>query len=71
MVQARRLPTSAKDKTTDADAVEATPNNVKTFGDEVREYICPGKSSSYFDGPFFFIEDNVPETGHRYLDARG
>jgi hypothetical protein len=41
--QARRVPTSAKDKTGDSDAVDATPDDTKTFGDEVREHFCPGK----------------------------
>ena len=63
------MPTSAKDKAADADAAEATPDDIETFGDEVQEHICPSKSSSDFDNPFFLIEDDVPEVSHRYLDA--
>jgi hypothetical protein len=68
--QAGTAPTSAKDETADADAVHATPDNVKTFRDEVREHIRPGESRSDFDGTLFLIEDDVPETGHRNLDTR-
>lgn len=69
--QAGRVPTSAKDKTADADAVEATPNDVETFGDEVLVHFCPGKPRSDFDGPLFLVEDDVFETGHRDVDTRG
>jgi hypothetical protein len=62
--QARQVPTSAKDKTGNADAVDATPDDVETFGDEVREHICPGQPSSNFDGPLFLVEDDIPEAGH-------
>jgi hypothetical protein len=62
--QAGRMPTSAKGKTADADAVDATPNDVETSGDEVRVHFCPGKPRSNFDGSLFLVEDDVSETGH-------
>jgi hypothetical protein len=65
------VPTTTKDETGDADTVDATPNNIKTFGDEVREQICPGEPSSKLDGTLFLIVDEVPEAGHRYLDTEG
>ena len=69
--QTRSVPTSAKGKTTDTDAINVTPNNVETFGDEVRVHISPGEACSDFDSPLFLVEDDVSETGHRDLDARG
>jgi len=65
------VPTSTKGKTADADAVDATPNDVETFGDQIRVHICPGKSCPDFDGPLFLVEDDVSETGHRDLDTGG
>jgi hypothetical protein len=70
-MQAWSAPTSAKGQTADADAIGAAPNNIEAFGNEVRVHICPGKSCSDFDGSLFLVKDNVPETGHRDLDARG
>ena len=64
------VPTTAKGKTAHSDAVDATPNNVEAFGNEVRVHISPGKPRSDFDGPLFLIEDDVSETGHRDLDTR-
>ena len=65
------MPTSAKDKTTDADTVETTPNDVETLGDEVRIDFCPSEPRSYFDGPLTLVEDDVFEASHRDLDTRG
>ena len=65
------MPTSAEGKTTDTDAVNVTPNNVKTFGDEVRVDISPGEARSDFDSPLFLVEYDVTETGHRDLYTRG
>ena len=61
--EARRVPTSTKGNTTHADTVDATPNNIETFGDKVRVYIGPGKSRPNFDNPLFLIEDDVSEMG--------
>ena len=65
------MPTSSKGKTAHADNVDTTSNDIETFGDEVREHFCPGEARSNFDGPFFLIEDDVSEKGHRDLDTRG
>jgi hypothetical protein len=65
------MPTSAKDETSDAYNVQATPDNVKTFGYEVREQIFPSKPSSKFDCTLFLVEDDIPEAGHRDLDTKG
>lgn len=67
--QAGREPTSAKDKPADANAVDATPDNIEAFGEKVRVHVCPSNSSSDFDSPFFLVEGDVPETGHRYLNT--
>ena len=67
----KNVPTSAKGKTTDADTVDATPDNAQTLGDEVRVHICPSEARTDFDSPLFLIEDDIFETGHRDLDTRG
>ena len=64
------VPTSAKNKTAHTDNVDATPNDIETFGDEIREHFCPGKPRSDFDGSFLLVEDDVSEMGHRDLDTR-
>jgi hypothetical protein len=63
------MPTTSKSKTTHADVIDAAPNDVETFGDEVRVHISPGKPRSDFDGPLFLVEDDFSETGHRDLYA--
>ena len=63
------MPTSAKGETANADAVDATPDDVETFGDEVLVNFCPGEASSDFDGSLFFVENDVFKTSHRDLDT--
>jgi len=64
-----RTPTSAEDKTANANAVGATLNDVKTFRNEVRIHISSGKTCPNFDGPLFLVEDDIAETTHRDMDT--
>lgn len=69
--QARRTATSTKSKTSDANAVDATPNDIDTFGDEVRVHLCPCEARPDFDGLLFLVDDDIVETDHRDLDTMG
>ena len=68
-VQTNRVLTSANDETTNANADDATPNDIETFRNEIREHFCPDKPRSDLDSPLILIYDDVFETDRRYLDT--
>jgi hypothetical protein len=62
---------STKGQASDANAIQATSDNIEALWDEVIIDIGPGKPSPDLDRPRVFTDDNLLEPRHGYVYAAG
>jgi hypothetical protein len=67
--KAEGLPTSSKNESPHANAVQATTDNVQTPRHEVRIHAGPGEPRSKLDRALILVDDDVVETDHGDLDT--
>ena len=63
--------TSTKSKTSDANTIRPTSDNIEALWDEISVHIGPRKARPNLDGLITFTDDDVIEPGHRDVYACG